>query len=291
MQNRSLGSEPVFVKSFTYPGMPVGEEETATRSVAGSSTANFVSLTAAADSEEAIGTARGGVFTIGLTEAIKRLSTQGRAVTVNALRAEAAQYITTKVDKAQAHTPQVNGNPALADGQLRILPAEPAAGPNRRKLLELTSAQSKHFEVAASKPRYVIDQPVTLTLTLPAAGYLNLVTVDPQDNAMVIYPNGHHEDNAVVAGSFMLPAAGMDFELLAAEPAGETLVVAFLSSDPINFYKEMLDERDANGNITVDFPALSHTATRAIRVAPRRKEILSGQVQIEIVSGAGAARP
>ena len=74
----------------------------------------------------------------------------------------------------------------------------------------------------------------------------------------------------------------MSFDLLAAEPLGATLVVAFLSSDPVNFYQETLDNRDENGNINADFATLSHSATRAIRVAPRKSESYGGQVEMQI---------
>jgi hypothetical protein len=327
MKNRSLGDEPVFVKAFTYPGMPDVSRGTKTRSIAralpgAAGGANFVSLTAAGDGEKAIGTMKGGVFTIGLTEAITRLAGQGKAITVNELRDQTANYIRSKVDKSEVHHPQVNGDAKLAEGALRIAPATAAAAasvptpgaaaaasagaggvggaaaaavpsppaalaaPNRKRLLELAGAQARHFDVLASNSRYAVDEPVKLTMTLPSAGYLNVVTVDAEDAATVLFPNRHQSNNAVSAGSFTLPSASMEFDLLASEPLGNTLVVAFLSADPINFYNETLDGRDEKGNITVDFPGLSHSATRAIRIAPRAKEQWSGQVQMEIVKAA-----
>jgi hypothetical protein len=75
----------------------------------------------------------------------------------------------------------------------------------------------------------------------------------------------------------------MDFELPAAEPLGPTLVVGFVTSDPINFYENSLDERGRDGNINVDFTSMSHTATRAIRVAPRKKEMYAAQLEISVV--------
>jgi hypothetical protein len=289
LQNRSLGSEPVFVKSFTYSGMPDNKKSIFKGDPKAQARLNFVSLSAAADNEQAIGTSKGGVFTIGLTESIKRLADQGKAITVNELRTETTTYISTKVDKEDAHHPQISGNPDLAGGKLSIVAvkaetAAPAPGPNRRKLLELANVQTRHFDIGSATSSYALDEPVKLKLTLPAAGYLNVVTVDPQDNATVLFPNRHQENNAVAAGGFELPAANADFELLASEPLGPTTVVAFLSSEPINFYRETLDNRDEKGNITVDFPALSHTATRAIRVSPRRKDIYTGQLELQIVA-------
>jgi hypothetical protein len=76
----------------------------------------------------------------------------------------------------------------------------------------------------------------------------------------------------------------MAFDLLAAEPIGPTLVVAFLSSDSINFYQDTVDDRDEAGHIKVDFASLSHAATRAIVVAPRKKDMYATRLDLQIVA-------
>jgi hypothetical protein len=93
----------------------------------------------------------------------------------------------------------------------------------------------------------------------------------------------------VSAGAFTFPTPQMAFDLLAAEPTGPTLVVAFLSSDSINFYQDTVDDRDEAGHIKVDFASLSHTATRAIVVAPRKRDIYATQLDLQVV--AAKARP
>jgi metacaspase-1 len=285
LTNRSVTSDPVFRKSFIYEGMPEPAAPSAmTRDLkpAAGNTSNYVSLAAAGDRESAIGTSRGGIFTIGVTETIARFSTQGKSITVNALRDEAAQFIKTKVDKADLYTPQVTGNPGLANAALKIVTASATDGPNRKKLLDLVAAQSNHLDITPSKTHYALNEPVKFSLNLPTGGYLNIVTVDARDGATVLFPNRYQESNAVKAGLFQLPTAQMSFDLLASEPLGPTLVVAFLSSDAINFYQETLDNRDDNGNINADFASLSHAATRAIRVTPRKNETWGGQVEMQI---------
>jgi hypothetical protein len=138
--------------------------------------------------------------------------------------------------------------------------------------------------MTASRSQYAVDEPVQLTLNIPADGFLNVVSVDSKDAATVLFPNGIQQNNAVSAGTFTFPTAQMAFDLLATEPTGPTLVVAFLGPDPINFYQDTVDDRDAAGNIKVDFPSLSHTATRAIQVAPRKKEIYAAQLEVQIVA-------
>ena len=287
LHNRSITSDPVFVKSFTYPGMPEPTPGIRTRDLKQSklipgTRSNFVAISAAGDRESAIGTSRGGMFTIGVTEAIARLATEGKSITPIALRDEAASYIKNKVDKDQLYTPQVTGSATLAETPLKIATANATNGPNRKKLADLVAAQSNRLTITPSASRYAVGEAVKLTLNLPAAGYLNIVTVDAMDGATVLFPNRYQDSNAVQSGSFQLPTSQMSFNLEASEPLGPTLVVAFLSSDPINFYKETLDNRDENGNINADFASLSHTATRAIRVTPRKSETYGGQVDLQI---------
>jgi hypothetical protein len=164
------------------------------------------------------------------------------------------------------------------------VPPGATAGPNRKKLLDMVAAQTQHLDIAASNLRYAVDEPVKLTLKLPARGYLNIVSVDAQDVATVLFPNRYQLDNAVSAGPFALPTPQMSFDLLASEPLGSTLLVAFLSSDRINFYQQSIDNRDENGNIKADFSTLSTTATRAIRIAPRNSEIFSAELEVQVVA-------
>ena len=292
LDNKSVTSEPVFRKSFIYDGMPEPMPVAKTRDVkpVAAPPQNYVALSAAGDRESAIGTSKGGIFTIGITEAIAKSSAQGKPVTVRALRDVAAEFIKTKVDKEDLYTPQVTGNPALANAPLGVKTANAVDGPNRKKLLDMVASRTKRIEVVPSKKRYVVDEPVKLSLNLPAAGYLNIVTVDAKDGATVLFPNRYQESNKVAAGPFELPTAQMAFDLLASEPLGPTLVVAFLSSDPVNFYQETLSDRDEKGNITADFASLSNTATRAIVVAPRRNETYGGQVELVIDAASAATR-
>ncbi len=121
-------------------------------------------------------------------------------------------------------------------------------------------------------------------MDIPIDGYLNVATVDSLDNATVLYPNQYNPINAVKAGSFRIPTEEMTFILPATEPAGPTLVAAFVTKDPINFYDQTLDDRDSNGNVNVTFTTLSQTATRAIRVAPRKAEMYAAMLDISVVA-------
>jgi len=284
MDNMTLATDTVFVKSFTYTGMPEGKQFVFDREFAKDGESNFVSISAAADGEKAIGTSRGGVFTIGITKAITEVSKTGGSVTVNQLRDYAAQYIRDHVDEGRVHNPQVNGSETLASGALQVIPVSAKTGPNRKKLIQLVADQQNGFDLQASKSTYVFDDPVELTMDVPIDGYLNVATVDSLDNATVLYPNQYNPGNAVKEGSFRIPTEEMTFVLPATEPAGPTLVVAFVTKDPINFYEHTLDDRDENGNINVTFTKLSQMATRAIRVAPRKADMYAAMLELSVVA-------
>jgi hypothetical protein len=289
LENRSLAREPVFVKSFVYPGMPEGRSSfTRDLSPRAESGQNFVALSAAGDGEKAIGTMSGGIFTTAITQAIAASTTARAPITLAELRDRAGEYIRAKVDAREVHHPQLSGNPQLAGQALMGGTTPVARAPNRERLLELAAAQRRQFKIRTARDAYALEEPVKLDMTLPAGGYLNIVTVDADDTATVLFPNKLHQDNAVPAGRFSFPTADMRFDLLASEPLGRNLVVAFLSADPINFYQETLEDRDEKGNIKVDFPSLSNTATRAVRNAPARDAVWAGQVEVQIVRSAGA---
>ncbi len=287
--NHSLDSGRVYVKSFDYPGMP-SAPAARTRSIdvrepKWDPKVNYVSLTAAADTEQAIGTSKGGIFTIGLTESVKRHINEGKPLTAKELRADAEEYIRSKTDKENRHTPQLTGNPTLAEATIKVV-TPGADGPNRKRLLELAAGEAQHFEINSSSRQYVIDEPIKLSFTIPSAGYLNVVTVDAKDNALVLFPNKYQQDNSVTPGTFTVPTPKMNFDLQAAPPTGSTLVVAFLTADPVNFYQETIDDRDENGFIKVDFSTLSPTATRAIRIVPHTNQRYSGQLELQVVEAA-----
>ncbi|HEY4972431.1 MAG TPA: caspase family protein, partial [Steroidobacteraceae bacterium] len=218
LSNHSLGSTPVYVKSYNYPGMPAPPPHAVTRGLATTKErkepqwdahANYIAITAAADNQEAIGTMDGGVFTLGLTDSMKRHTGEGNSPTPKQLRDDADAYIRSKVDKDQVHTPQMMGNQTLADAPIKVIALSASNGPNRKRLLELVAQQPQHIDLTASSAQYVVDQPVKLSLQVPADGFLNVVSVDSKDNATVLFPNGLQQSNAVSAGPFSFPTAQM----------------------------------------------------------------------------------
>lgn len=283
LENHSLARGPVYPKAFIYPGMPESRQSGFTRDLAVRPEQNFASLTAAADGEKAIGTLSGGVFTTGLTQAVATAAEKHEPVTLLQLRDQTRAYIRAKVDPREVHTPQLTGSPELASQPLSF-GSGPTAKPTRQRLLALAQARTRKFELRASGgASHAVDEPVTLEMKLPEAGYLNVVSVDADDRATVLFPNRLHADNRVGAGAFRFPTADMKFDLLASEPTGPNLVVAFLTPSPLDFYAATIEDRDAAGVIKVDFAALSNDATRALRTAADASLAWVAQLEMQIV--------
>lgn len=281
--NGRLGSGEHFEKSLTYEGMPTkGNRRMLTRSM-GSSDENFVSMSAAGDGEKAIGTIDGGVFTMGIVKAIEEAARSGSPVSVNDLREASAEFIRVNVDEGRVHSPQVIGNSALASAPLGIVTTQDGNGPNRKKLLELVEETANDFVFTANASQFKIGDVLEFEMTVPINGFLNVVTVDSKDEAIVLFPNRHHGDNEVSTGKFSIPTARMKFELPAGEPIGKTLLVAFVTRDRINFYEQNLDQRDEDGTINVDFSTLSVAATRGFSVAPAGAGKFASKIEVNIV--------
>jgi hypothetical protein len=179
MSNKSLTGEPVFERSFAWKGMPVGEDTGITRDVTSGKTAadrelekKFVGISAAGDGEKAIGTSRGGVFTIGFTDAILRAARDGRQVSIEELRDSAERFIRTRLDSNRAHTPQITGNSALGDGLLPIAPITEGYGPIWTRLQDLTG-EGQFFALKSEKSEYLVDEVIEVSMDLPESGYLN----------------------------------------------------------------------------------------------------------------------
>lgn len=75
---------------------------------------------------------------------------------------------------------------------------------------------------------------LVFTLEIPDEGFLNVVTVNHQGKADVLYPQPGQVSNRVAAGSMKFPQAGTDFRLTAMGPFGRSMLAAFLTKEPLN---------------------------------------------------------
>ena len=232
-----------------------------------------VLLSAAADNELAQATSQGSAFTLGVSEAIKA-ARGGGSLTPKQLQREVAKHVNellTGLD-LDVHTPQLSGADPLLAANLFFRSAG-APTPTRRRLEEL-AANLPQMPMRATKTALRVGEKLKLALDVPRAGYLNVVNVNPKDEATVLFPNTYHpRDNKVAAGRFEIPTDGMAFDLVAREPLGESVTVAFLTEKPINLYQDTLKGRDRNGKVVATLAPLSANGGVRMRsiVAERRE--------------------
>ena len=271
--NVSLGERQAYTKFVDYPGMPgnYGGQEVAVDKgvgVAGRAV-NFAFLAAAADDELSIATSAGSVFTLGLKEVVRKAAHARQTLTVKSLQNGVASYIVSKLSPRRVHHPQLGGNPDLLQKSLRLV--VPSQGGRTWQRLEGLVDRGVPLNMKANQGNYELGQAVAYTIDIPHTGYLNVVSVDSQDEATVLFPNKHHSDNRVQEGQFTLPTDHMDFYFYARKPTGDNLTVAFLTKKKVDLYESAVEGRNAKGELTVDFAELSAKAMeRGVGVASRQ---------------------
>jgi len=279
--NRRLGEGSGAIKFFNYPGAPAASGATRALKARGG-TENYAAVSAARDDEYAIATEHGGLFTLAVLDSIDEASRGAQRPTVADLRASTAAYIEKHTDEQSRHHPVADGNKALIDGQLNLVPLKNGNGPTWAAL-EALASKGTPLVVKAGASELKIGDEILLTATIPRAGFLNVVAIDSQDRATVLFPNQFSPSNDVVASTFQFPTPSMGFVLRATEPAGPTLVVAFLTDKKVNLLDLGVEGRDAAGKMESTFTEVNALATRAISVEARHTGgFASGTVTINV---------
>jgi hypothetical protein len=277
--NRRLGEGSGAVKFFNWPGAPTG----ATRGLKTTSGGgeNYAAVSAARDDEYAIATQHGGLFTLGVLDTIDAASRDARRMSVAELRTATATYIEKHTDEQSRHHPVADGNKQLIEGQLDLIPLRNGNGPTWAAL-DALAKQGEALTIKAGASELKLGDEIVLTTNVPRAGYLNVVAIDSQDRATVLYPNQFSPANSVPAGPFQFPTASMGFALRATEPTGPTLVVAFLSDKQVNLLDLGIEGRDTAGKMQSAFTEVTARATRAISVEARHQGFAAGALTINV---------
>lgn len=160
----------------------------------------------------------------------------------------------------------------------------PAGKPSSRRVVEEAATLAGGLSVELNKAFHREGEILVVSVDVPREGYLNVLSVNADDVPTVLFPNQHYRDNRVAAGRFTLPSASMKFDLTAAQPYGATLVAAFLSKEPVDFYASGVGDRDGEGAMQESFARLSaasrsqlrQLAARSFAVTPRAAPLLGG---------------
>lgn len=279
--NRRLGVGSGYMKFFSYPGMP-GSAAVHTRALrVPSGSENYAALSAARDDEFAVGTEHGGLFTLGVVEAIQNAARDQHSPTLLDVRGKAATFIAEHTDEQSRHHPTTDGNERLIKGELALIPLAGGQGPTWQSLAAL-AAKGEPLTLSGEARQIHIGDEVTLDVALPRDGYLNVVTVDSQDRATVLFPNKFVSGNAVKAGHFKFPTAEMSFVVRASEPLGPSLVAAFLTEKPVSLLELGVEGRDAAGKMEQVFTEVSARATRALVIEARQSRFAAGSLSVTV---------
>jgi GH24 family phage-related lysozyme (muramidase) len=149
------------------------------------------------------------------------------------------------------------------------------------------------LKVSASADHLREGQSLVLSIDLPHDGYLNVVSLNPAGEPTVLFPNQQQPDNRVAAGRFALPGPGMPFELRAAAPFGDSLVVAFLTREALDLRINGEGERNAAGALLDRFARLSLAGRDLINLLgtrslqPGAPPMTAGMVTVEVCASSG----
>lgn len=242
---------------------------------------NYLALSAAQDHEYAIATETGSIFTKALLDSFS-------AVRKNTLQTT-WQHIFNQVkvnvaEVNQTFTPNLTGSQTLAQKTIHFV--DVIQYPQQRILWQETmqvveNATSKLNIDAPSSIR--LGELIQFKVQIPQAGYLNIITVGPTDNATVLFPNPYVTQNYVTAQNIEIPTAG-SFNIRAQAPLGKNLVAAFLTDTPTDLQKSALANRDHKG-ILNNLGSQTAAGIRSLvmkSTETKKKDYLAGFVEVEI---------
>lgn len=124
--------------------------------------------------------------------------------------------------------------------------------------------------LSVNKPALREGEVLVITVNLPHAGYLNVISINPEGESTVLFPNRYQADNKVAAGKFTLPNEKMQFDIAATAPFGESRVAAFLTNDKLDLSAKGDGQRDAGGNLLATFAHLSTAGRDLINLFTNR---------------------
>jgi hypothetical protein len=288
---RAFGDTRGYAKFLYYKGIPdpvanalKGNFNPEARAGAGAAAAreNYVLLAAARDDQKSIATQQGSLFTQGVREAIRKAAQDKAPLTPTTIREQSEAFILGKMEGKNVFNPQLSGSAGLSNQPLRLVALQDGHGPVWTRLVDAVR-KANPLPVEINQPVYGEGDALVITVTLPEAGYLNVVNVGPDDQATVLFPNKFNPQNQVAPGRVTVPTEQMDFDLKAREPFGPSLVVAFLTDRPVNLYQSGEAQRDQKGNITDVFSTLSPLGVRSFQVEQKeRAKIAAGMVETRV---------
>jgi metacaspase-1 len=291
---RGLGEKSGVSKFYHYKGMPnkdvsasgVFNENTSLGSNKGLP-GRYIGLSAAQDTQFAIATDSGSVFSLGILEVLQRARSMSKPITSHQLIARVKRYIAAKVEPSKVFYPNLTGNDSLANQALFSIPDNQNTGLIWQQITDIAE-KNPGLLLTADAALYQEGDPISLSVKIPpGGGYLNVVSVDRHDNATILFPNKFHPQNKMASGLFSFPSDDMKFDLPAQAPFGKTLFVAVVTQQPLNLFEMGFAKRSDTGEILNAFARLSPKAMKNIRVVANtavieNNKIIAGRIVVTV---------
>jgi hypothetical protein len=256
---------------------------------------NLVFLAAAKDSEFALATNKGSVFTIGLSSIIENALLNSEPLTPQILHDKLTLFIKHKIQNEKipgvVHHPQLNSAFALKrltlfsdhlmdnSTQIEYQPLPLLAQNTSQKLAQQIAINSFdnsfNFIVKKALPLMITRQQESINLgdnlifdiEIPQNNwFLNVVYIGTDGSMEVLFPNQFSTNNQLSKGKITIPDKNMPFDIRAIKPLGKSYVYAFLTQEYVDFYQDSTDGFDVSGQANAIFSGVSAKATRSLRV-------------------------
>lgn len=236
---------------------------------------NYISIGAAQDDQQSMATERGSLFTLALLETLENARTKNKSATWNDVFLQTKERV---LATRAGFYPNLDGNPQMANNRIFAPPplvsaavASPA-GPSSEAPATISQDDSNPLWTAVAKladqgtpfslkapQRVKLGDKLQFNLNAPVEGYLNIISVGPEDKATLLFPNQYEANNLVKNGKILFPSPS-SFVIRAVAPKGKLLVAAFISKEPINLLDYGMGNRDNNGKINSMFANLQRAS-------------------------------
>ena len=238
---------------------------------------HYVAITACRDDEKTIATAQGSIFTLGLRQVLRSAAMAGINITPEELQHQTTKFIREEIQSNTiAFHPQLAGSKNLQKRPLELVPLAEGSGFVSQEMDTLVYKSDETVWIELNKTCFEIGDPLKISLWIPEAGYLNIISINTKDQATVLFPNQYHISNAVKRGKLTIPEGRMNFEMITDKTTGPNQITAFLTKSPINTYE--------HGFKTPEdvWATLSPNSTRALILRQKQGWLAAGKITADI---------
>ncbi len=238
---------------------------------------NYVVLTACRDDEKTVATAQGSIFTLGLRQVVRSAAMTGDRITPEELKRQATQFIREQIrsDAIRFH-PQIAGNADLQNRPLQLVSLGEGSGYVRQEMVALVEKSSETIWIQLNKSCFETGDSLEISLWIPEPGYLNIISIDSNDQGTILFPNQYHPRSNVNRGRLTIPGGHQNYELTAEGKTGPHQITAFLTRSPLNAFA------DGFRTPTDVLAMLSPHSSRSLALRQKHEGLAAGRVATHI---------